>query len=206
MVNEQYFGRACKTCRRRGRGCDRRMPSCNTCEASGQKCEGYLLQWPGLASRGQFVGKSIPVPGTTKRRRTRRAQQPTARTPSPPTAPQSPQSPVNDVQTEPQENQVEDLLDPLQLFVGIPENHASPGLLTWSDEFALVDIFPEDITEPQLSLAITPPPQDQYKDLGGSLSFYNTLGSSLDCISIPDELKFIMQYRESCHFQGGSVH
>ncbi|KAJ6037172.1 hypothetical protein N7540_001451 [Penicillium herquei] len=198
MVNEQYFGRACKTCRRRGRGCDRRMPSCNTCEASGQKCEGYLLQWPGLASRGQFVGKSIPVSGTTKRRRTRRAQQPTARTPSPPTALQSPQSPVNDVQTEtePQENQVEDLLD-LQLFLGAPENHATPELLTWSDDLPLVDIFPEDIIEPQLSLGITPPPQDQYKDLAGSLSFHNTLGSSLGCISIPNELKFIMQYRES---------
>lgn len=197
MVNEQYFGRACKTCRRRGRGCDRRMPACNTCETSGQTCEGYLLQWPGLASRGQFVGKSIPVPGAKKRRRSRRVQRSVASSPSPPTVPPSPRSPVNvtdNVEPEIQESQIEELLDTSRLFVEVAETHDTlPVDEIWPGDFSPIN-FLDEIPEAQ-DLGADSPLQDLCKDLGGSLGLYNMLNPSFGGLSLPDELKFIMQYR-----------
>lgn len=53
----QYHGAACKTCRRRGRKCTRELPTCQTCKDRGLDCEGYVLKWAGLASRGYLVGK-----------------------------------------------------------------------------------------------------------------------------------------------------
>ncbi|KAJ5496520.1 fungal-specific transcription factor domain-containing protein [Penicillium fimorum] len=206
MANERYFGRACKTCRRRGRGCDRRIPSCKTCETTGMTCEGYLLQWPGLASRGQLVGKSIPV--TTKRRRTRRIQHSAIPSPPLPTVPKSPvlKSPVlkspritasNNDHNERQENHFEELLDPLQLFMEIPPAETSPDLLMWPDDDAfLIHNSPADHDhhldcQPDLG---TTSLQDNSRVLEGSMNFGHVLGPGLDILRIPDELKFIMQY------------
>ncbi|KAI9150787.1 Beauvericin cluster-specific repressor BEA4 [Paramyrothecium foliicola] len=52
---------ACKGCRRRGRKCDRTLPTCMSCERRGIVCEGYVTRWPGVAARGKLAGKSIPV-------------------------------------------------------------------------------------------------------------------------------------------------
>lgn len=45
MSGENLFGIACKTCRRRGRKCDRRLPLCMSCSIRGVECEGYVLRW-----------------------------------------------------------------------------------------------------------------------------------------------------------------
>lgn len=45
MNQKNTFGVACKTCRRRGRKCDRRLPTCANCSLRGAKCEGYVLRW-----------------------------------------------------------------------------------------------------------------------------------------------------------------
>ncbi|RGP81286.1 transcription factor [Fusarium longipes] len=52
---------ACIGCRRRGRKCDRTLPTCLSCEKRGVQCEGYVTKWPGVAARGKLAGKSIPV-------------------------------------------------------------------------------------------------------------------------------------------------
>lgn len=52
---------ACRGCRRRGRKCDRTLPSCVSCTRRGVPCEGYITRWPGVAARGKLAGKSIPV-------------------------------------------------------------------------------------------------------------------------------------------------
>lgn len=194
MTNERYFGRACKTCRRRGRGCDRRMPSCNTCETSGQTCEGYQLQWPGLASRGQLVGKTIPV-AETKRRRTRRVQRSTIPSLPSPALPQSPPTPANNDtdQIELQAERFEDLLDPIQIFADIADL-GTPSDLLWSNDVPLINNLADDIVGPQLDPEPEYPSQDPERFVG-SLGLNHILGPSLDILGIPDELKFIMQYR-----------
>lgn len=48
-------GIACKTCRRRGRKCDRTLPKCESCHGRGVECEGYPLRWVGLAARGRMA-------------------------------------------------------------------------------------------------------------------------------------------------------
>ncbi|KAK6826403.1 hypothetical protein RU639_005686 [Aspergillus parasiticus] len=193
MTSERYFGRACKTCRRRGRGCDRRMPSCNTCQTSGQTCEGYQLQWPGLASRGQLVGKTIPV-AETKRRRTRRAQRSTIPNPPSPTSPDSPPSPANNNndQFEVQGERFEDLLDPIQLFADSADL-GTPSDLLWSNDIPLISNTCNDIVESQLD----PEPKSSSQNpehFVGSLGLNCILGPSLNPLGIPAELRFIMQY------------
>lgn len=54
-------GTACRTCRRRGRKCDRSLPTCQSCRDRGVLCEGYVLRWAGVAARGRFAGKTIPL-------------------------------------------------------------------------------------------------------------------------------------------------
>lgn len=173
------------------------MPTCNTCEASGQTCEGYQLQWPGLASRGQLVGKSIPVAETTKRRRTRRVQRATVPSPPPP-LPQSPkaQDPVNNDQAESQDARFEDLLDPLQLFADIADLATPSDPLIWSNDVSLMNNPSDDLVDPQLNADPESPSQDHSELFEGSLALHQILGPSLDILGIPDELKFIMQYRQ----------
>jgi hypothetical protein len=45
MTPKSQFGIACKTCRRRGRKCDRTLPKCMSCHQRGVECEGYTLRW-----------------------------------------------------------------------------------------------------------------------------------------------------------------
>ena len=52
---------ACRTCRRRGRKCDKLLPTCQSCNARGSPCEGYVTRWPGVAARGRLAGKTVPV-------------------------------------------------------------------------------------------------------------------------------------------------
>lgn len=49
MSRGNLFGIACKTCRRRGRKCDRRLPTCMNCSLRGTECEGYVLRWVNAA-------------------------------------------------------------------------------------------------------------------------------------------------------------
>lgn len=55
------FPTACKTCRRRGRRCDRTLPTCLSCRCKGIVCEGYVTRWVGVAARGPLAGKTCPV-------------------------------------------------------------------------------------------------------------------------------------------------
>jgi hypothetical protein len=45
-----HHGTACVTCRRRGRKCDKTLPSCRSCANRGVLCEGYVLRWSTSAS------------------------------------------------------------------------------------------------------------------------------------------------------------
>lgn len=62
----QYHGTVCKTCRRRGKKCDKLLPECSTCVEKGIKCEGYVFRWSGVASRGKLAGKTTPVADVKK--------------------------------------------------------------------------------------------------------------------------------------------
>jgi hypothetical protein len=52
---------ACRNCRRRGRKCDRTLPTCQSCKDRSCVCEGYVTRWAGVAARGRLRGKTIPV-------------------------------------------------------------------------------------------------------------------------------------------------
>ena len=64
MGIEPKHGTACKTCRRRGRKCDKTLPSCKTCQAKGLVCDGYAFRWPGMAARGKYAGQLNPETST----------------------------------------------------------------------------------------------------------------------------------------------
>ncbi|KAF4447146.1 Acriflavine sensitivity control protein acr-2 [Fusarium austroafricanum] len=56
--------RGCYQCSRRRIDCDRREPECGKCSAKGIKCSGLGLRYrfnDGIAARGKFVGKSLPI-------------------------------------------------------------------------------------------------------------------------------------------------
>ncbi|KAF2120267.1 fungal-specific transcription factor domain-containing protein [Lophiotrema nucula] len=57
MIRSDKFGTACRTCRRRGRKCDRTLPACLSCSKRGVVCEGYVLRWVGAAARGPLAGQ-----------------------------------------------------------------------------------------------------------------------------------------------------
>ncbi|KUJ17254.1 uncharacterized protein LY89DRAFT_696763 [Mollisia scopiformis] len=60
MSRADVFGTACKTCRRRGRKCDRSLPTCTSCSQRGVECEGYVLRWVGVAARGYLASQTSP--------------------------------------------------------------------------------------------------------------------------------------------------
>jgi hypothetical protein len=66
--------------------------------------------------------------------------------------------------------------------------------LIWSNDVALIDNHADDIVEHQLN-SVPESFSDHSERLGGSLGLHHILGPSLDLLEIPDELKFIMQYR-----------
>ena len=63
MSRSNLFGIACKTCRRRGRKCDRNLPTCRSCSIRGVECEGYVLRWVDTAAGGTSAGKINTAPG-----------------------------------------------------------------------------------------------------------------------------------------------
>jgi hypothetical protein len=60
MSRENLFGIACKTCRRRGRKCDRRLPMCVNCSLRGVECEGYVLRWVNAAVGRESLADQTP--------------------------------------------------------------------------------------------------------------------------------------------------
>lgn len=60
MSQKASFPTACKTCRRRGKKCDRTLPSCMSCTQRGVPCEGYVTRWVGVAARGKLAGETLP--------------------------------------------------------------------------------------------------------------------------------------------------
>ena len=62
MSRNNLFGIACKTCRRRGRKCDRSLPTCMSCSRRGVECEGYVLRWVDAAVRGPLAGQTYGAP------------------------------------------------------------------------------------------------------------------------------------------------
>lgn len=144
------------------------------------------------------MGKSIPVPGTNKRRRPQPAHRPTTPSPSPAILAELPQSPANN-DDPPVTPDIEfgNLFNPTQLMEIAdgdtspdPMNRFNGGSLAYDISNALIEHQPEDAgTESPLHA--------NSKELDGYLDFSNILGPSIDILRIPDELKFIMQYRES---------
>ena len=61
MADGNKHGTACRTCRRRGRRCDKTLPACKACDQRRVQCEGYVTRWPGVAARGKLAGKTVPV-------------------------------------------------------------------------------------------------------------------------------------------------
>ncbi|KAF4978534.1 hypothetical protein FZEAL_5106 [Fusarium zealandicum] len=56
--------RGCYQCSRRRIDCDRQEPTCGKCSSKGLACSGLGLRYrfnDGIAARGKFVGKSVPV-------------------------------------------------------------------------------------------------------------------------------------------------
>ncbi|KAE8138993.1 fungal-specific transcription factor domain-containing protein [Aspergillus pseudotamarii] len=64
-----YAAESCWTCRRRRRRCDRLLPACHKCDIMQDECLGYAkerpLRWTNsVASRGKWMGKSVPSVGS----------------------------------------------------------------------------------------------------------------------------------------------
>lgn len=59
-MSQNTFGVACKTCRRRARKCDRRLPKCMNCSLRGSVCEGYALRWVNAAVDRQNIADQTP--------------------------------------------------------------------------------------------------------------------------------------------------
>ncbi|KAF5568494.1 trehalase [Fusarium phyllophilum] len=62
--NNKALTKRCYQCSRRRIDCDRREPTCGKCSAKGIKCSGLGLRYrfnDGIAARGKFVGKSLPI-------------------------------------------------------------------------------------------------------------------------------------------------
>ncbi|KAF5662540.1 acriflavine sensitivity control acr-2 [Fusarium heterosporum] len=56
--------RGCYQCSRRRIDCDRKEPACGKCSSKGIKCSGLGLRYrfnDGIAARGKFVGKTLPI-------------------------------------------------------------------------------------------------------------------------------------------------
>ena len=60
MSQKNLFGIACKTCRRRGRKCDRKLPTCMSCSLRGAECEGYVLRWVNTAVKRESLADQTP--------------------------------------------------------------------------------------------------------------------------------------------------
>lgn len=60
MSRKNLFGIACKTCRRRGRKCDRTLPTCMNCRLRGAECEGYVLRWVHAAVEREIIADQTP--------------------------------------------------------------------------------------------------------------------------------------------------
>ena len=58
MSQNNLFGIACKACRRRGRKCDRSLPTCMSCSLRGVECEGYVFRWVDASARGTLAGQT----------------------------------------------------------------------------------------------------------------------------------------------------
>jgi hypothetical protein len=65
MSRNNLFGTACRTCRRRGRKCDRSLPTCISCRTRGVECEGYILRWVAVDgnARKTLSGQTGTAPG-----------------------------------------------------------------------------------------------------------------------------------------------
>jgi hypothetical protein len=65
MSRNNLFGTACRTCRRRGRKCDRSLPTCISCRTRGVECEGYILRWVAVDgnARKSLSGQTCMAPG-----------------------------------------------------------------------------------------------------------------------------------------------
>jgi hypothetical protein len=83
MSRHNLFGTACKNCRRRGRKCDRSLPTCTSCSLRGVVCEGYVLRWVDAGARAGLAGQTRTAPehGTNLHLAQQRPTPSTAKTP-----------------------------------------------------------------------------------------------------------------------------
>lgn len=66
-MTSHQSGISCKTCRRRGRKCDRTLPRCMSCHGRDVECEGYPLRWIGLTAKGKRVVRTYNGPVSRER-------------------------------------------------------------------------------------------------------------------------------------------
>lgn len=68
MSRNNLFGTACRTCRRRGRKCDRSLPTCISCRTRGVECEGYILRWVAVDGNARKTSSSQTCMSTDEER------------------------------------------------------------------------------------------------------------------------------------------
>lgn len=61
MSGRNLFGIACRTCRRRGRKCDRVLPTCMSCRLRGVECEGYAFRWITVNDAARGTASAAPI-------------------------------------------------------------------------------------------------------------------------------------------------
>ncbi|PWY63977.1 hypothetical protein BO83DRAFT_431367 [Aspergillus eucalypticola CBS 122712] len=198
MSTPQLFGRACKTCRRRGRRCDRVLPACGTCESNGLVCEGYLLRWSGLASRGRLAGKTFPMNAASSEKRQirpRRSQQ------QAPPAASTTRSPTGEERYV-QDRQPYDEATPSNgssEWLPAERSHLNTdtGSPIDSASFTVQPEVLDDTFLPSDEAEIAPEviaPCDARLESGQIPTSQPPLFPALDIIAIPTELKFILEY------------
>jgi hypothetical protein len=84
----------------------------------------------------------------------------------------------------------------VQLFADITDLATPPDPLIWSNDVSLMNNLFGDLVDPQLNADAESPSWDHSEQFGGSLALHHIPEPSLDILGIPNELKFIMQYRQ----------
>jgi hypothetical protein len=84
----------------------------------------------------------------------------------------------------------------MQVFLDTTDVEALPDPFIWSNDGLPVNNFANDLLELQPDRDAESLSQDHCQSGKGPFDFTHILEPSLDVLSIPDELKFIMQYRQ----------
>lgn len=85
----------------------------------------------------------------------------------------------------------------MQFFSEIPNINSSPQAATWSNDFPILNEFGGSLENPQGTTDQESFLEPHMAQESGPLDLSHIMNPSLDLFNIPDELGFIMQYRQS---------